>query len=65
MLSPSEKFQLVEVLWDDLAAVPEQIPVHDWQKTELARRKAKLIKHPGSGLSWEEVKRKIRSSYNR
>jgi hypothetical protein len=25
-LSPSEKLQLVEDLWDDLAATPEQIP---------------------------------------
>ena len=39
-LSPSEKLQLVEDLWDDLAAVPEAVPVHDWQKQELARRKA-------------------------
>lgn len=64
-LSPSEKLQLVEDLWDDLAAVPEEVPVHDWQKEELARRKANLLKNPGSGLSWEEVKRRIRSRYGR
>ena len=29
-LSPSEKLQLVEDLWDDLAAAPEAVPVHDW-----------------------------------
>jgi putative addiction module component (TIGR02574 family) len=39
-LSPAEKLQLVEDLWDDLASTPEAIPVHDWQKQELARRKA-------------------------
>jgi putative addiction module component (TIGR02574 family) len=43
-LSPSEKLQLVEDLWDDLAATPDAVPVHvlqehDWQKQELARRK--------------------------
>ena len=64
-LSPSEKLQLVEDLWDDLAAVPEEVPVHEWQKEELARRKANLLKNPGSGLSWEEVKRRIRSRYGR
>ena len=42
-LSPSEKLQLVEDLWDDLAATPEAVPVHDWHKEELARRKANLI----------------------
>ena len=60
-LSPSEKLQLVEDLWDDLAGAPEAVPVHDWQKQELARRKANLMKNPASGLSWEEAKRKARA----
>jgi putative addiction module component (TIGR02574 family) len=64
-LSPSEKLQLVEDLWDDIAATPESIPVHDWQKKELASRKANLIKNPASGLIWEEVKRRIRNRYGR
>lgn len=64
-LTPSEKLQLVEDLWDDLAAVPEAVPVYDWQKEELARRKANLQNNPASGLSWEEVKRRIRSRYGR
>lgn len=62
-LSPSEKLQLVEDLWDNLAANPEAVPVHQWQKEELDRRKANLMKHPASGLSWEEVKRRIRSNH--
>ena len=64
-LSPSEKLQLVEDLWDDLATAPEAVPVHDWQKEELARRKANLMKHPASGSTWEEVKRRVRSRYGR
>jgi putative addiction module component (TIGR02574 family) len=64
-LSPSEKLQLVEDLWDDLATVPEDVPVHDWQKEELARRKANLLNNPTSGVSWEEIKRRIRSRYGR
>jgi putative addiction module component (TIGR02574 family) len=62
-LSPSEKLQLVEDLWDDLAANPEAIPVHQWQKEELDRRKANLMKHPASGLRWEEIKRRVRSHH--
>jgi len=64
-LSPSEKLQLVEDLWDDLAATPEAIPVHDWQKKELSRRKTNLMKNPGSGLTWEEIKQRVRSRYGR
>ena len=64
-LSPSEKLQLVEDLWDDLASAPESVPVHDWQKQELSRRKANLQRNPASGLSWEEVKRTVRARYAR
>jgi putative addiction module component (TIGR02574 family) len=64
-LSPSEKLQLVEDLWDDLAATPEDVPIHDWHKEELARRKASLPKNPGSGLRWDEVQRRVRSRHGR
>jgi len=64
-LSPSEKLQLVEDLWDDLAATPEAVPVHDWQKQELARRTTNLRKNPASGLAWVEVKRRVRGRYGR
>jgi putative addiction module component (TIGR02574 family) len=62
-LSAAEKLQLVEDLWDDLAATPSEIPVHDWQKKELARRKTNLMSNPASGLSWEEVQERIRSRH--
>jgi len=64
-LSPSEKLQLVEDLWDDLAATPEQVPLHDWQLRELARRKGNLMKNPASGLTWEEVQHRVRSRHRR
>jgi putative addiction module component (TIGR02574 family) len=64
-LSPPEKLQLVEDLWDDLAATPSEVPVHQWQKEELARRKANLMGRPGSGLSWDEVKARVWSRYGR
>jgi putative addiction module component (TIGR02574 family) len=64
-LSPSEKLQLVEDLWDDLVEPPEAVPVHDWHKEELARRKANLIQHPASGLAWKDVQHRVRSGYGR
>jgi putative addiction module component (TIGR02574 family) len=64
-LSPSEKLQLVEDLWDDLAATPEAVPVPDWQKEELARRKASLMQNPASGLTWEDVKQRVHHRYGR
>lgn len=64
-LSPAEKLQLVEDLWDDLAGTPDAVPVHDWQKQELARRKANLQENPASGLSWTEVTQRVRAKYGR
>jgi putative addiction module component (TIGR02574 family) len=64
-LSPAEKLQLVEDLWDDLAASPAAVPVHDWQKEELARRKANLMNNPASGISWDEVKQRVRTRHGR
>jgi putative addiction module component (TIGR02574 family) len=61
----SEKLQLVEDLWDDLAATPDAVPVHQWQKDELDRRKASLSQYPASGLTWEEVMRRVRERHGR
>ena len=65
-LSPSEKLQLVQDLWDDLAASsPEAIPVEDWQVQELERRRANLLANPASGLNWDDVIRRVRSQHGR
>jgi putative addiction module component (TIGR02574 family) len=64
-LTAAEKLQLVEDLWDELAAAPEAVPVYDWQKDELARRKARLADDPASTLPWEEVKQRVRRHYGR
>jgi putative addiction module component (TIGR02574 family) len=60
-LTLSEKLQLLEDLWDNIAQVPEQIPVLDWQKEELAKRKAAYLQNPNSGSSWEAAKERIRN----
>ena len=64
-LSPAEKLQLVEDLWDELASDPSSVPIQQWQTEELARRKANLTNNPASALSWDQVKRRVRSSYGR
>ena len=61
-LTPAEKIQLVEDLWDSLAATPDEIPLHDWQRDELAKRKANLAANPGSALTWDEIVRRVRAT---
>ena len=60
-LSMSEKLQLLEDFWDDIASDPAAVPLPDWQKVELNRRKQNLLQNPGSALSWDEIQRRIRS----
>jgi putative addiction module component (TIGR02574 family) len=64
-LSPAEKLQLVEDLWDDLAAKPDDVPVHPWQIAEMERRRANLEATPASGLTWDEIKRRVRARHGR
>jgi putative addiction module component (TIGR02574 family) len=59
-LTVSEKLQLIEDLWDSIALHPEQIPVLDWQKNELAKRKADHLQNSDAGSSWESAKERIR-----
>jgi len=61
----TKNIQLMEDLWDDLAPIPSDVPVHEWQKKELARRKANLMNNPASGNLWADVKRRVRSRYGR
>ena len=60
-LSPAEKIQLVEDLWDEIASNPNDVPVHQWQKDELNRRKERLSKYPETALNWEQIKQNIRN----
>lgn len=62
-LTPAEKLQLIGDLWDELSSSPAEIPLTDWQKEELDRRKAEFEANPASGMTWDEVKQKIKSRH--
>lgn len=62
-LSPEIKLKLVHDLWDDLAAHPADVPVHDWQLEELERRKQKLADDSSTAMSWDEFDRRLRERY--
>lgn len=58
-LSESEKLQLVQDLWDDLASTPEAVPIYPWQQEDLMRRKENLQPNPVTALEWADVKRRV------
>jgi putative addiction module component (TIGR02574 family) len=61
-LSRAEKIQLVEDLWDSIAAEEAGTPVSDAKRGELRRRKERFLSHPNSGRTWEQVKERARGA---
>lgn len=51
-LSPEERLDLLERLWDSLARTPAEVPVTPEQRAELDRRLAELDRdiHEGDAL---------------
>lgn len=58
-LSPIDKLQLVEELWDSLAANPDQLPIPEWHKQLLAEAETAYLANPEAGSPWPEVKARI------
>jgi putative addiction module component (TIGR02574 family) len=64
-LTLSEKIQLVEDLWDSIAAEAEGLPLPEWQKAELDRRAAEYLRDPSLATPWEDAKRRILERHGR
>jgi putative addiction module component (TIGR02574 family) len=49
----------VKVLWEDIAASPEEFPLPDWLRTEVERRLAEYQSGPSATLTrgalWQQV----------
>ena len=56
----SEKVQLVEDLWDNIAAELESMPLSEELKAEMDRRLQEYLKDPSTALSLEEVQARMR-----
>ena len=61
-LSVAERIQLVEDIWDSIAAVPEALPLTDTQRQELDRRLEAYAQNPREGIPWDELKKKVLES---
>lgn len=59
-LPVAERVRLVEAIWDSISAVPEALPLTEWQKQELDRRLAEFEANPDEGSTLEEVFARIR-----
>ena len=59
-LSPAERIQLAEDLWDSVAAQPENLPpLTDEQRVEIERRLEEHQRNPDAARSWEDVRARL------
>ncbi len=65
-LSPEERLQLVEDIWDSLAlGAPESVPIPESHARELDRRLAAYRADGNRGRPWREVLDEIDAEFGR
>jgi putative addiction module component (TIGR02574 family) len=64
-LSVPERIQLVEDLWDSVAAESPALPLSEDEIAELKRRLDELDRNPEVGILWEQVKADIERRFKR
>ena len=57
-LSPKEKQELSNVLWDEIRE--EEINIPEGNKKIVRQRLKQMEEHPENCLSWEDIERKIK-----
>lgn len=61
-LSVAERIQLVEDIWDSIAAFPESLSLTEDERRELDRRLEAYARNPDEGVPWDELKKKVHKS---
>ncbi len=62
-LGLSEKLLLVEDIWDGIARNNGELPMPEWQKTEIDKRYREFKKGHLECHNWESVHEDIRNKY--
>ena len=60
-LPVQERIQLVEMIWESIAACPQAIEVSPELKTDLDARLADFERNPEAGYSWDQVKAHLKN----
>lgn len=60
-LPVQERIQLVEMIWESIAAFPDAIEVSPELKADLEVRLADFERNPEAGYSWDQVKAHLKS----
>lgn len=58
-LSVEEQIDLVQSLWDRIAATPEQVPVPEWHRQIICERLQAYHANPTAGRLWADIRTDI------
>ncbi len=61
-LTPTERFQVMEMIWESFSDSPEQVPSPNWHGDILAGRLAKVEAGKGNFLTVDQLKQRLARS---
>lgn len=61
-LSPAERIQLAQDLWDSVAAEPQVLPISEARRQEVARRSEAHRRNPAEAIPLEDALERIDQS---
>ena len=62
-LSVAERIQLIDDLWESVAADAESVPISEVQLKEARRRLEEHRADPSSAIPWEQLRRELYERY--
>ena len=60
-LPVQERIQLVELIWESIAAFPQAIAVSQELKADLNARLVEFERDPEAGYAWDQVKAQLKN----
>ena len=60
-LPVQERIQLVELIWESIAAFPQAIAVSQELKSDLNARLVEFERDPEAGYAWDQVKAQLKN----
>jgi putative addiction module component (TIGR02574 family) len=60
-----DRLELVDAVWETIAAEGYEPPLTESQAAELERRLEEHRRNPGSGISWETVRAELQEKYGK
>jgi hypothetical protein len=61
-MSVAEKFEVLDLIWEDLSRTPDSIPSPDWHRVEILKRFEGLANGVHKYSDWEDAKKRLRDS---